>query len=788
MSSNNSSISNELKKTVDLYLRHWKIITFCIAIALALAYSYLRYSTFSYSASAVIQLKDDQESSKLQLENEITQTGLFSNGTNKVKDEIQVMTSRALISNVIENLNLNVSYYTQGKIKEKEHYKNAPIKINFFSNDSVIKQVDTTLFIKIKSPTEFLMFRDDAKSIIERDDRDGKLFSFGERIKTGYGDIVIVPNIGDNSPSVGSNLRISVKPTSKLVGKYKAKIIVGTGEGSSVLKLEIEEHIPAKAIDILNEIIKEYNKDVLNDKEEVVKVTSEFINNRLEIVFKELEETDFTAEQIQKKNNLTALGSQANIYLESEKLNEAKINNTTNTIQLIDFLSDELSQKNSSADLVPANIGLNDPSVAQITKNHNDLVAQRNRLLKNSSEKNPVVINLNNQIEALKANLQSALSNMKQTSQITLNSLNQEDARIRGQLYTAPTKQRQLRDIERQQGIKESLYLYLLEKREESAIRLGMYSPKAKIIDQAYSSYIPVSPNTMFTYLAAFLLGLAIPVGFIYVKDLLDTKLYSKDDLVQILDIPYLGDIPKAGKKEKLIKDVDYSPKAEAFRIVRSNIDFILSDVKGRAKKLFITSTKAQEGKSHTSTNLATSISFSKKSVLLVEMDIRVPKILDYLGIDEKPKKGLSDYLADSAIKPDQVVVKNTNNEFLDIIPSGTIPPNPSELLMSDRVKELFDHFEKKYDYIIADTSAVGLVSDTMLISKYADMFVYVVSADGVDKRQLVHVATPLYEEKRLPNMVLLLNGTVAGKKGYGYGYGYGNNPTKKKKGFFKFS
>ena len=787
MSSNNSSISNDIKKTLDLYLSHWKIITLCVIIALALAYSYLRYSTYSYSASAIIQIKDDKESSKLKLENELA-PGLFQNGANKLQDEIQVLTSRYLISNVIENLNLNVSYYTQGKIIEKEHYKNPPIKVNFFSSDSVIKQVDTTLFIKIKSQTEFLMFKDDGKSILDRDDKNGKSSSFGDRIKTGFGDIVIIPNIGDYKPMIGSNLRISIKPTKALISKYKSKIVVGTAEGSSVLRLEIEEHIPEKAIDILNEIIKEYNKDVLKDKEEVIKVTSEFINNRLELVFKELEEVDFTAEQIQKRNNLTALGSQANIYLESEKINEAKINNTTNTIQLIDYLSDELKQKNSSSDLVPTNvIGLNDPNIDQITRSHNELVAERNRLLKNSSEKNPIVINLTDEINALKANLDNALTNMKRTSEITLNSLNIEDRRIRGQLYTAPTKQRQLRDIEREQGIKESLYLYLLEKREESAIRLGMYSPKAKIIDTAYSSYMPVAPRVMFTYLAAFLLGLAIPIVFIYLKDLLDTKLYGKDDVVDLLDIPYLGDIPKSPKKEKLVKKVDYTPKAEAFRIVRSNIDFLLSDIKGRSKKLFITSTKAQEGKSHTSTNLATSISFSEKSVLLIEMDIRVPKILEYLNIKEKPKKGLSDYLADSSVKPQDVVFKNKETPYLDIIPSGTIPPNPSELLMSDRVEELFKHFENKYDYIIADTSAVGLVSDTMLISKHADMFVYVVSAEGVDKRQLVHVAKPLYDEKRLPNMMLLLNGTVAGKKGYGYGYGYGNNPNRKKK-WYQFS
>ena len=309
-----------------------------------------------------------------------------------------------------------------------------------------------------------------------------------------------------------------------------------------------------------------------------------------------------------------------------------------------------------------------------------------------------------------------------------------------------------------------------------------MFTSNAKIIDRAYSSFIPVAPNRMITYLAAIILGLAIPIGFIYVKDLLDTKIYDKDDLQDVLNIPYIGDVPLTSKKRKLINKVDYSPKAEAFRIIRSNIDFLLKNNSSYTKKIFVTSTKAQEGKSHTSTNLANSISFSDKKVLLIEMDIRVPKIMKYLN--EKPNKevGLSDYIANKDLQPIDIVNKLKNNKFLDVIASGTIPPNPSELLMSDRVKDLFDYFEGKYDYIIVDTSAVGLVSDTLLVSKFADIFIYVVSANNVDKRQLAAVAKPLFEDNRLPNMNMLLNGTNFDKKGYGYGYGYGNNPHKKKK------
>ncbi|WP_178988417.1 GumC family protein [Winogradskyella schleiferi] len=782
MKSKSKLANNELRQQLELILSYWKVISLSLIIAIFLAYTFLRYETPKYKANATIKIKDDKQSQKIPSLEAFTSKGLFSNGTNQIIDEIEVIQSRSLMNKVIKKLNLNIQFFSQGQIKELEIYKNPPLKLNFFASDSVIHKVDTTLYIKVVSPTKYLMFKDNGKSLLDRDQSLGKSYNFGDRIKTGFGDMVIVPNIGKHAPMVGSNLRVSIIPVRNLVNSYQARLKISSESESSILKLEFSDNIPDRAIDILNQVIREYNTDVILDKESVIQVTSDFIDSRLQAVSKELKEVDFTAEQLQKNNKLTALSSQANLYLESEKATENKINTTANTIELIGYLKNEISQKNKSSDLLPPNI-ISDANISQVTKTHNELVAQRDKLLKNSSEQNPIVINLNSQIDALKDNLTNSLDNMERTSKITLNNLNREEARIRGQIYSAPTKERQFRSIERQQGIKESLYLYLLQKREESAISLGMFSPNAKTIDKGYSSYSPISPNTMLTYLGAMLFGLAIPIGSIYFLSLLDNKIHKKEDLVKILDIPYLGDIPKTNKKTKIVKKVDYSPKAEAFRIIRSNVDFMLGKTPGGdSKKLFVTSTTAQEGKSHTSTNLAMSISYSEKSVLLLETDIRMPKIMDYLNRKEKVEKGLTDFIADKSIKPQDIVIKSEDNPFLDVVASGTIPPNPSELLMSDRLIELFEYFDKKYDYIIVDTSAVGLVSDTLLISKYADMFIYVVSADNIDKRQLVRIAQPLYDENRLPKMALLLNGVKTGSKGYGYGYGYGNHPQKVKK------
>ncbi|MDT0558721.1 polysaccharide biosynthesis tyrosine autokinase [Ichthyenterobacterium sp. W332] len=763
---------------LDAFTRRWKLILLSIIFFLGIAFLYLRYANYQYQATAVIKIKEeDKQNNSLKEITALQNFGPFSNTYNKVSDEIEIIKSRTIIGKVVDDLDLNIQYYEQGRIKEQELFKNPPILINFFASDSVVHKIDTSFYINIKSDSKFLLSNEGGKDILKLGSPDGKNYAFGDRIKSGFGDFIIIPNeIKDDKPLIGRSIKVKISSMSSAVETYLRKLKVqATDETSSVVKLTLNENIKNKANQILDKIVEKYNDDVINDKEQIVKITSDFINNRLNIVSNELEQVDYTAESLQKDNRLTALSAQSNIFLQSEKENEAKLIATSNQIQLIDYMKDHLKDNDTNADLLPADVGIADNSVSQITKSHNELVLQRNRILKNSSEKNPTVVNLNNQIRALKDNLNQSLENIQSANQITLNALNQEDRRISAQIYSAPTKERKFRDIKRQQDIKESLYLYLLQKREETAISLGMSSPNAKIIDASYATTRPISPKKGLVYLSALVLGLLLPMTLIFIKEEFDTKIHTKNDLNEILNIPFIGDIPKSSKKKRLVNKVDYSPKAEAFRIVRSNIDFMLKSVASKCKVVFVTSTTSQEGKSHTSINLASSISFSEKKTLIIETDIRVPRVNEYLSI--KAKKGLTDYISDPSIKVEDIIIKVKDNDSLSIIPSGTIPPNPAELLMSDRVDELFKTVKKDYDYIIVDTAAVGLVTDTLLISDHADMVVYVVSADNIDKRQL-HIAQTMHDEKRLPNMVTLLNST---KKKKGYGYGYGSTPQKKK-------
>ena len=777
---------DSLRDALEVYLTKWKLILLFIIFSLISAFIYLRYTPVQYQAHAIIKIKDDKDKNKLPEISSLQNYGLFKTDLNNMLDEIEVIKSRTLVTEVIKDLKFNVQQFVEGRIKDQEVYNNPPLNINFSTTDSILYMVDTTLQIKINSATDFLFnYTEQQEEALIRNGKtfhdNGVLHDFGESIETGFGSIIITPNIGKTK--IGSKISIKISPINKIASGYREKLRIETTELSSVVKLTINDNVREKAQLFLEKLIEKYNEDVVNDKRLVVETTSNFINKRLEIVSSDLEKVDFTAENLQKSNRLTALATQSNIYIKSERENEDKLITTSNQIQLIDYMQDHLSEHNTNADLLPADIGIADNSVTQITKNHNDLVLQRNRILKSSSEKNPTVINLNNQISALKNNLDQSLNNIKSANKITLNTLSKEKARISAQIYSAPTKERQYRDVKRQQDIKESLYLYLLQKREELAIILGVSSPNAKIIDAAYALSDPVAPKKKIIVLVAIILGLFFPLGIIYLSNLLDTTIHNKNDLLSRVSAPYIGDIPKSSskKKNRLVSKVDYSPKAEAFRMMRTNIDFLLQNkTENTAKTIFVTSTISQEGKSHTSINLATSLSFSEKKVLLVETDIRVPKIEDYLNV--KNKKGITDFICDDNLTINDVTFLIENNAYLDVIPSGAVPPNPAELLMSPRVKFLFEKVKKKYDYIIVDTAAVGLVTDTLLISQFADMFIYVVSVNKLDKRQL-HIAQTMYEEKRLPNMSILLNGTTMAN---GYGYGYGSKPKKKK--WFQFS
>ncbi len=769
---NNESIN--IREEIEKYLYHWKWFVIGVVIAVSLAFFYLRYTANQYEVSTTI-LIDDKDNGGLASElSAFEDLGLIGNTKTSLDNEMELLKSRSLLERVVKDLGINVTYFIQGRVIESEMFTNSvPFKINFFTKDYKFYNLDTLFKIKILSSTNFVF-----------EDVNGDyntVYDFGENIITKMGDIVITPRDIDKM-DVGDEITVKINSLRNVVDLYRSKIqIQPANKNSSVIKLTLKDPVKLKAQAILDNLVYQYNKDAVEDKSVIAKNTNKFINKRLEIITKELSAVDKGVEVFKTKNKLTDVASEASLILQTNADLESKILDVTTQLRLVDFMNEYITESNE--ELIPANLGLTDASISESILKYNELFLERNRILKSSSKLNPVIINLQDQLIQLHGGIAQSLDNLKSSLTISLNTLKGQENRINAKISAVPRQEKEYRDIQRQQQIMESLYLYLLQKREENAISLAVTLPNAKIIDKAYGSNAPVEPKRRIVYLAALLLGMVVPFTSIYLLFLFDNKVHTRKDVEAVVKAPILGEIPRTKSEHKVVvTDSDRSSTAESFRLLRTNVNFMLSRVKKNTKTIFVTSTIATEGKTFIAINLASVLALSNKKVLLIGADIRKPKIAEYLNIP-KSVKGLSHFLMDNNLKVSEVIEHVKKYNF-DILESGIMAPNPSELLMNGRFDEILAYGKENYDYVIVDTAPTYVVTDTLLLGHHADLFIYVVRADYLDKRMLDFPKT-MYENKRLPNMSILINNTDS-EKGYGYGYGYGYNESVSKKPWWK--
>lgn len=770
-----------LRDQLDAYLVHWKWFVISVVLCVALALVYLRYATPQYSVSATIMIKDDKKGGMMNSELSAFQDiGLFGNMTNSVDNEMEVLRSRTLMENVVKKLGLNVVYYTKGSIRTSEAYKSTPVSVNFSLPDSVLHKADTSFTVKINSKTGFRIYNQDGDDIGD--------YGFGEKVNFQDGKITVLPRFENLEELNSREVLVQVKPLAKVTLAYQENVQVApVDKNTSVIKLSLNSAVRQKAEDVLNTLIEQYNIDVVADKNLISENTARFIEKRLALIESELGQVEQSAESFKESNQLTDIAAEAGIVLDNASDYAKRIVEAETRLQLTNFLIEYLADIEDNSVLIPANVSMEDNSVGPMIMEYNKLVQERNRLMRGSTESNPVIVNLDGQIAAQRQTIKQTLNNVKSSQRISLNELKQQEKLLSSKISNVPGQERKFRGIQRQQQIKETLYLYLLQKKEETAISLEVTAPNSKIIDSAYGSDIPVSPKKKIVLLGSFVLGLLIPFGVIYLKDLLDTKVQGRKDIEGKLSVPFLGDIPKSHSNEEVISMGSRTSAAEAFRILRTNLDFMLANAdRDKAKKIFVTSTLSGEGKTFVSINLAGTLALSGKRVLLIGMDIRNPKLAEYLEMPHG--RGITNYLTNGGADIRDLIFKFSDQEHknLDVLASGAVPPNPAELLMNDKVGSLFAELEGLYDYIVVDTAPVSLVTDTLLISKYADVFVYVCRAGYLDKRLLV-IPENLYKERRLPNMSILVNDTDS-KKGYGYGYGYGYGQETKQPWWKRFT
>lgn len=759
-----------LKDQLYKYAKYWYWFLLCAILALASAYMYLRYTTPLYGVSSTLVILQEDNLSEAGL-SAFKELGLEQSQT-QIENEIQILKSKTLIREVVEKLKLNIQYFNEGNFKKIEQYKNTSIKIRFFEADSIVHKKGAIINIRLDSKTSF--------SLLDHDKKEVGKYQFGSVINTPAGEATIIPNNGIHENQLGQIIKIKVIPVNSLVRSYRSKLLVNlTSYKSTVLEISLRDNNINKAIDFIDNLVSIYEESTTTHKQQTSKKTVSFINDRLNLISKDLSSVDNEAAGYLSKFGLIEDGSvAAQQAASSSSENKKEILKLQTKDALLKKTENKIQNKENEYATIPLNLNLDNNSVSGDISRYNTLIAKRERLLKSSSLQNPVVVNINTQLEGLKAILLKSISEEKDKIQLQIKSLKSQEKLFSGQLYSAPERQKDLRVIAREQGVKEQLYLNLLEKKEEANITSHITVPNSRKIDKAsVISPIPVFPNKKNTYMLALLFSFVFPFSIIYAKDLLNTSVKSKQDLEDSVSTPILSSIPKVKIKNSFaVEKMSRTPISEAFRILRTDIDFLMADVKKpTGKVIFVTSSISGEGKTFISSNIAKVLSISGNKVAYVGTDFRLPKFHEIFDLPKGEKTvGFTNFISNTELGFEDVIWQEPSEDPLDVIPPGIIPPNPSGLLMNDRVKMMFDYLEENYDYVVVDTSPSGLVTDTVLIGKYADLTVYVVRENYSDKR-LLSIPEKFHKEKRLNNLAVLLNGVSKGYgNGYGYGYGYG--------------
>lgn len=762
-----------LKDILSPYLRQWKWMALGILICLGFTFMYLRYRPTVYESHAKLLIKYEQAGSYSNI-SAFKDMGLFDgiSGYNNLYNEVEFLKSRALIEQVVRKLNLNRTIYLVGKktgFERREFYKDSPIEL-IFPNDLEGK-VDHDLKLTITMSGE--------KSYVvnEPEELAGKKYQFDELLSLEGESFKLVLNSENKPKQQDLSLLIVVLPYEDIINQYQQNLrIEPISEDVDILRLSFSGPNVDKNNDFLDTLIAAHTSQNIEDQLKVYRNTSMFINSRIDLLSSELLSVETNEENYKTENEFSDITINERSLYDRTLFNDRELVEAEIQYRLAEYLYAYMKENQLVKDLLPANIGLRDEAINKNAAEYNNKVLELNKLLQHSTMNNPVAIKMESDLKIMRSSIMQSLANLKGTIRLEIEKLDQNARRLQSGITELPKHQKQINSLARQHLIKESLYIYLLEKREENEIASSIVEGNSRIVDGAYSSGAPISPKPKIYYIFALLFGGFVPFSIIYLLRLFDSSVTKKD--LNALDFPYLGSIPKIkGSPKIVVSDGAHSVEAEAFRILRTNLNFLTGKA-DQAKVILITSTVAKEGKSFISVNLAKAFQITGKRTLLVGLDMRAPKILDYLG--EKNTKGFADYLVDPINGIEQYIITSPHHPGLHILPSGTTPPNPSELIMRSDVAQIFAELRKSFDVIIVDTAPVGMVTDTLLLSEIGDAMLYVINPGRVDKKML-QIPLDLRANEKIRNIGFVLNAVDFSKvnESYGYGYGYGNEEQK---------
>ena len=779
-----NDIFNDGNKPVDYktiifeYLLYWPVIAVCLVLSIAAAYTHLRYKTPVYKVASTVLIKQGDKSKTTSIAQlaGVQDLGTFSMANN-FDNEVEIIQSYTLIKKVVNTLGLYINHELDNKLRYNlPLYKNSPIQVWMSPDDaenlpSLLEvQLGTTEENKISATVTYTDLENIEQTM-------SKAFEeFPAVFITPVGNLSFTCPKDTLSPeelAALPSIKATIAPPSIVADGYKASLsATPTTEFTSIVQLLIYDTNRQRGIDFLNTLVAIYNNEANEDKNQVAMRTAEFIDERIRVINQELSTTESELADYKQRAGLTDLSTNAQIALRENSEYDQKRAENTNQLRLISHLRDYIENPENNNEVIPANVGLTDAALVSVISQYNEMIIERKRLLRTSKANNPVVINLDASIAATRNTVLATVESIEKGLQITRNNLDIEAGKYRTKISNAPKQERELLDISRQQEIKANLYLMLLQKREENAITLAAKANNGRIVEEARAGKFMVSPNKRNTYMVAILLGLVFPIGCIWLKRTLRFKLEGRTDVQNITDAPIVGDIPQVkGNKERsiVVRENHNGLMEETFRNLRTNLQYMLKE---EEKVILFTSTTAREGKTFNAANLATSFAYMGKKVVIVGLDIRNPSLTKVFGIDKK-EHGITEYLAAPTATDLMSNCYTTDIPNLYVLPCGTVPPNPTELVARPSLDKAIETLKEQFDYVILDTAPIGMVTDTRLITRVADLCVYVCRVDYTRKNEF-ELVKELQKREDLPTLGILINGIDMDNRKNGYYYGYG--------------
>lgn len=754
------------------YIIHWPWFAASILICLIAAWGYLYFQIPVYQVSASIMIKDDKKggnSGSADLEN--LGLGGVITSAQSIDNEIELLRSKTILKEVVNGLELYITYYDEDEFPKREMYKTSPVVVNLTAQEA--DKLPSAVLIDMQLSSNGGLDVNLKVGLDEYNKRFDKLpavfptnvgtFGFTLRDSLLNGQV-------EGQKDVRHISAVVSQPFGVAKGYQWALTIAPTSKATSVATVSLVNTNIQRGQDFINQLMEVYNRNTNNDKNEVAEKTREFINERIKIINEELGNTEEKLETFKRNAGLTDISSDAQLAVSGNAEYEKKRVENGTQINLVRDLAKYINNPSNEYEVLPSNIGLTDYGLTTQLERYNELVIERKRLLRTSTENNPMIINLDMSIRAMKSNVKTAIDGTLQGLLIVKADLDREANRFSRRISDAPGQERQYVSIARQQEIKAGLYLMLLQKREENAITLAATANNAKIIDEPVAEG-PVSPKPKIVYMIALVLGVGLPVGIIYLIGLTKFKIEGRGDVEKLTRLPIIGNVPLTTEKTGSIAVFENQNNlmSETFRNVRTNLQFMLGNDQ---KVILVTSTVSGEGKSFISANLAISLSLLGKKVVIVGLDIRKPGLNKIFNISRK-EQGITQYLSNPEKNLMDFVQDSDVSKSLYILPGGTVPPNPTELLARDSLDKAVETLKKNFDYVILDTAPVGMVTDTLLVGRVADLSVYVCRADYTCKAEFTLI-NELAADDKLPNLCVVINGFDLQKKKYGYYYGYG--------------